>query len=109
MSINKSIKISGTEYIGGGMLLAAPFFNSGPGRLVNPPSIIARLGDDYRLVGFSLVAIARVDVNFVNRVAIFVAGTGLHMNFFAMKTTVGNEPVKLAGLLSAAAGVKVRL
>jgi hypothetical protein len=108
-NLNKSFKISGNGYAGAGVLLAAPFFASGNGRLVNPPPILARLGDDYRVVGLSAVVIARVDITYLNRISIFIAGTAHHMNIFAQKTTVGNEPVKLVGLVSAAAGVKIRL
>ena len=70
---------------------------------------LAYLGDPYRVIGHSQISIAKVDVTYMKKLSIFVAGTVHIMLPFAQQSTTGNEPVKGIGLVSAAAGVTYKL
>jgi hypothetical protein len=102
--LNKSLSLRANAYTGAGVLFGAPLVPSGS-RLVNPPPVVAYLGDPYRVIGLSQISIAKVDVTYVKKLSIFVAGTVHNMLLFAQHSTTGNEPVKGIGLVSAAAGV----
>jgi hypothetical protein len=102
--LNKSLSLRANAYTGAGVLFGAPLVPSGS-RLVNPPPVVAYLGDPYRVIGLSQISIAKVDVTYVKKLSIFAAGTVHNMLLFAQHSTTGNGPVKGIGLVSAAAGV----